>query len=272
MNSVPRSFGAPYAHIIYILSILGFFILSVFFYAPRSLTALMATGEGLYHMGDMVSFNLSICVAIFSVVLIITRLAFIFIRKYHGISMVLYISWCAMEVLMISFYTALYLTLMSQGGMGYFICLGNTFKDLATIFVYPCAIHTLAYCLSDERAAKEPDEGAKLRFYDSRNLLKFAVQASSILYLESNENYILINYLKEGTACEYKLRNSMRSVEQMCEKAGMVRSHRSFMVNPSHITLIRKDENGLYRAEFDSLKDKTVPVSKKFYDRVAAVL
>lgn len=272
MNNLPKSLSKIFPQVVYLLAAIGFFILTVLFYAPKSLIELMSTGQGLFEISDMISFNMSICTAIISLVLVITRIAFYIVRRNVEISLGWYAVWCAAEVLLISFYMALYLTLMAKGGEGYFFFLGKTFKDLLSIFIFPYAIITMAYYLKDGKQEPRDEDGRRLRFYDSRNLLKFAVQASSVLYLESSENYVYINYLKEGQALEYKLRNSMRNIEEMCEKAGFVRSHRSYLINPEHVSLIRKDENGLYFAEFDSGKGKTVPVSRKYYDKVTAVL
>jgi DNA-binding LytR/AlgR family response regulator len=61
-------------------------------------------------------------------------------------------------------------------------------------------------------------------------------------------------------------------VEEVSEKAGFVRTHRGFIVNPQHVKLIRKSEGGYYFADLDMGGENGIPVSRKYYDSVTSVL
>ena len=167
---------------------------------------------------------------------------------------------------------ALYLTLMSKGGYGFFQMLGMCLPALVSILVYPYIILTLYYCLKQALNAPSPDESTRLKFYDSRHQLKFITSAASVLYIEAAENYIILHYGENGVEKKYQIRNSMKNIEPLCASAGFVRTHRSFIVNPSHVKLIRKDPGGFYFAELGTSREGGIPVSKKYYDALAAVL
>ena len=92
------------------------------------------------------------------------------------------------------------------------------------------------------------------------------------MYLESNENYVIIHFSENGVEKKYQLRNTLKSVEPLCEKAGFVRTHRGFIVNPAHVRLIRKEPGGFFFADIGSDRPQGIPVSKKYYDNITAAL
>jgi DNA-binding LytR/AlgR family response regulator len=118
----------------------------------------------------------------------------------------------------------------------------------------------------------EPESTARMRFYDVNRNLKFVVTADTILYIGAEENYINIYYTDGGKVKSYVLRNSMRSVDELCLTNGLVRCHRSFYINPSHVRVLRKDKEGFVSAELDVDDVREIPVSKKFYNNLAEML
>ena len=64
----------------------------------------------------------------------------------------------------------------------------------------------------------------------------------------------------------------MKSIETLCAKNSLVRCHRSYFVNPSHIKMLRKDENGLVFADIDTPETTSVPVTKRYYANVTNLL
>ena len=51
-----------------------------------------------------------------------------------------------------------------------------------------------------------------------------------------------------------------------------MRCHRSFFVNAAHVELLKKDANGYALAQLDQEGLKNIPVSKKYYDSIVALL
>jgi len=70
---------------------------------------------------------------------------------------------------------------------------------------------------------------------------------------------------------DYALRNSMKSVESLVDGKGLARCHRSYIINPSHVKALSKGKEGLIEAEMD-VDCPPIPVSKRFYDDLSALL
>ena len=64
----------------------------------------------------------------------------------------------------------------------------------------------------------------------------------------------------------------MRALEESLARHGLVRCHRSFFINASHVDLLRKDANGYALAQLDKDGVKPIPVSRRYYDAVIALL
>ena len=111
-----------------------------------------------------------------------------------------------------------------------------------------------------------------MRFYDNRHNLKFVANPESLLYIAAEENYINIFYMENRKEKCYVLRNSMKSVEEICLENGMIRCHRSFYINPRHVDVLRKDKDGIMYAELDMKESRHVPVSKSYYKTLSDAL
>ena len=125
-----------------------------------------------------------------------------------------------------------------------------------------------------KRAQKAPyvDEKTLIRFYDGQKRLKLVVSSTAVLYIEAEENYVHIVHLDNGRVRDYTLRSSMRALEDTLSRHKLVRCHRSYFVNPAHVDMLRKDENGYALAVLDREGVKSVPVSKRYYENLTAIL
>lgn len=271
MIRYPEKLSHFFPNYLHVLVIPAFFLLSVLLYEPRALCDLMRTGESDFSSINAYSFNIAIVSAILFVVMHATRLPYWFLRKKLDMTLGWYAVWCILEVFLLSAFVALYLTLMSGEG-GYFQFLGKSLSSFSSILVYPYVILALLYCLHDASEAEPLDDSVRLKFYDSRHQLKFITSASSILYFEADENYIILHFLENGEEKKYSLRNTLKSIEPLCAKAGFVRTHRGFIVNPAHVKQVRKEPGGFYFADLGTGREEGIPVSKKYYDALVSAL
>jgi DNA-binding LytR/AlgR family response regulator len=155
----------------------------------------------------------------------------------------------------------------------YFEYLSRCFEFLLFSLAIPYSILALSIRIYDYSNMKlEPETNTRMRFYDLNRNLKFVVTADAILYIGAEENYINIYYTDNGKVKCYVLRSSMRAVDDLCLSNGLVRCHRSFYVNPSHVSVLRKDKEGFVSAELDMDDGRDIPVSKKFYNNLAEML
>lgn len=274
MNTLPASFRRFVPNMVYAFGMAAFFFLAVLLYEPQALCNLMHTGEWSgSSLSNVYSFNISIVTAIVFVSTAFLRCLFYLLRDKLNMNLAWYVVWCAAELIITSAFVALYLALMSKGNETFFYFLSQSLGALASILILPYIIITLAFGWHDAAIEdQKTDEGARLKFYDNRHLLKFITTSDSVLYIESNENYVIIHYLDNGIEKKFQLRSSMKSLEPLCEKAAFVRVHRCFFLNPSHVKTIRKDEGGVYYADLDAASDTEIPVSKKFYSNLVALL
>ena len=81
-----------------------------------------------------------------------------------------------------------------------------------------------------------------------------------------------IHYLENDRAKEFMLRNSMRSLETIAARHGLVRCHRSYYVNPRHIKVLRRAKEGQIQAEFLQEGLSPIPVSRQYYDSLSELL
>ena len=249
------------------------FLVAALAYEPKALDALMNAGAPHATISNVGTFNTVICAAIIFVVMAILRMTLWIIRRRFPSNLWRYAFWCIGEIVLCCSFTGLYLVLMDKGADGgFFHYFGRSLSSFGSLLVIPYIILTLLYMALDDSRTAPVDGDVRLKFYDNRHQLKFITEASAVLYIESNENYIVIHYLDNGIEKRFQLRNSMKSIEPLCEQAGFARTHRCFIVNPRHVKLIRKEPGGTNVADLGLARDEGIPVSKKYYDSIASLL
>lgn len=271
MTYYPKSLNRFFPCYVFALAIPAFFLVSVLLYEPRALCDMMHAGDGISSMAGVYSFNIIITFAILLAVMSISRVMLWLLRRHLAMDLYKYVIWCIGETLICAAFTALYLVLMDRGQGGWFSWFGKAITNLGAIALYPYLILTLFLCARDIASREPQEQGARLKFYDSRHQLKFITEASSILYIESNENYIIVHYLENGIEKKVQIRTSMKNIEPLSEQAGFARAHRCYIINPLHVKSIRKTSGGQNFADLGT-GDEGIPISKKYYDSIASML
>lgn len=258
--------------IVYTVTIPMFFFVFILLYSPFDCKDFLSSGR------DLFAFNTTLLTAVLLVFMACTRSAFYFIWRKREISIVKYAFWCLGEAVAAAFFMALYLYLMDRSAMPYFSVLGKCVMLAILVSIFPYLVLTLLLCIKTnllkdgcDKTYAQNEDNSLIRFVDGSQRLKLAIAASAVVYVEAEENYVRIHYLEGGLLKEYVLRNSMKTVESIVSRFGLVRSHRSFIVNPSHVKLLRKDKEGMIVADFD-VEASAVPVSKKYYDNLVNLL
>lgn len=272
MNTALRvSKGYP-KHLKYALLFPAFFFVFIFIYTPFSFRQTFDVG------GKPWTFHLLMLSLIMVGVLALTRLVFSVLYKYVPFKWWHYVCWCLGEVLVMSFFMALYTSLfyLKNGGMPYFSALSYCFKISVMTLVYPYLIAILLRVIQNkasdiEEAGKRSEEGL-VKFYDEHKRLKLTIDPKAILYVEADGNYIKIHYLDSDRVRSYQLRNSMKSFEADARKHGLVRCHRSYYVNPRHVRVLSRGKEGMIFTEFIREGLERIPVSKQYYGQLADML
>lgn len=270
-RSIPQAFFRFQTQIVHFVGLPLFFLLFLLVYKPEGIIKFLSEGH-LY-----MEFNVTILSTILLLVLVGTRLAFYFLRNKMNPTPLFYAGWCLVEIFIFACFGAMYMTLITIGHevqYSYFYALPRSLIDFFGILLLPYLLiemGTMIYAHNRETVEPVGDDNL-IRFKDSSQKLKLAVAVSSLLYVEANENYVNIVYLDGSNVKKYQLRSSMKRLEDMLHKQGLQRCQRAFFVNPAHVTVLRKDASGFVFADLDTPGCPPIPVSKTYYDSLAALL
>lgn len=221
------------------------------------------------------SFHITMAFCIILVVMLIARLIMTFINKKKPMTRLQYFLGCLFEVLFSSGFTGLYLWLFAKKSEAYFVFFGYSLVYLSVAMIIPYIILFLYFQVTEKEELLTDSsrlvQGEKIKFMDERGNVKLIVSQASILYIQSDENYLRIYYLDDGKINNYLLRSSMKRIEDMCTKNGLVRCHRSYFVNKERVQVLQKEKEFTY-AVLDVPNAAHIPVSKNYYDQILAML
>ena len=267
MENISKVFFRFSTHVWYTIAVTAFWLLFALFYKPLGMETYLSMGR------DLFSFNVTIIMCIVLGCMAITRLLIFYLdRKHLCRDWWAYIAWCFFEMLVITFFMALYVHLMDKHEDAYFSVLSTCAKYTFSSLIYPYIILTLIFEIIGLSAKENvPDDETLIKFYDSNRQVKLVVKKSAVMYISAEENYVRIHYLDGDSLKEYQLRATMRSIEPVTEEYGLFRCHRSYYINPSRIKALRKDRYDQISADMDVM-GISIPVSRKAYSGLSALI
>ena len=269
MKTIARTFYKMPVTVMFFVAVPIFYFLFVLAYKPFDMEVFLAVGQGRYALQLIVSTRIVFGVMLFS------RMLLFLLRRVLDLNWPLYVLWCFGEVILCGLFLSIPMGI-GWAERPYFTVMSLCILYMAGILVFPLSLITMAVQLHilGKRADLAPavDEKTLIRFYDEQKRLKLVVASDAVLYIEAEENYVHIVHLDNGKVKDFELRSSMRALEEVLQRHGLVRCHRSFFVNSAHVELLKKDVNGYALAQLDQEKVKNIPVSKKYYDSIVTLL
>ena len=270
MDSALRLAKGYSAQVIYMIVLPFFFFAFCMLYDPFHIQEYYSFG------GFTPGVHIVMLSCILLVWLILSRTVFYFLKREFTMKWWQYVLWCLGEVLVASAFMALYTSLFRHEGDNYFGILATCLKFTAMTLVFPYVFLVMQQIIAN----KEEDlvnkdllpEKNLVRFYDEHKRLKLTIAPSSVLYVKSEFNYLKIHYLSAGRVKEYSLRGSMKSLAESAPAQILVRCQRSYFINPAHVKVLWKDKEGFIFADLDVPDLPSIPVSKQYYDSIAALL
>ena len=264
MRKIPKSLLSVTVMLWHVLAMPVYFLGFILFYKSAWMVRLLDANR------EMTIFNTLMLMCILIGIMCASRIPMTVYRNRLRLSWLQYTLWSFGEMVIFSAFAALYMALI-YGNYGYFPALAECFRMNSSILPFAYIILALIFAVirPDEEDAKEED---LIRFTDNTGRLKLVIAHDVLLYIEAKENYVTILYLDGDKLKEYSLRQSMRGIEELMEKHGIVRCQRSYFVNPRHVTVLRKDKEGFIQAELDTHKSRPVPVSPKYYEQLSKML
>lgn len=221
------------------------------------------------------SFCLPIICAIIFLVLAISRTILCVVLVRHNLSNKEWLLWQITEWVSASAFVTLFVALYFH--MRFFNLLPRMLITGFGLIVFPYVIYWLTMQLSDrdlrlqQAQSKilelsrgiERNEGSMIRFTDEKGNVKLVVGSDRVICLESAGNYVTVCYDDESKLVRYSLRNTLKGLETIASNNGLVRCHRSYFVNLSHIRTLKRTTQGVF-AEIDHPGIEDIPVSKSY--------
>lgn len=262
MNKFPSIMTALRGNLSFVVALPLFWLSFVLLYQPQMWVKLLDMETA------SLNFNATIIMCILLGVVLISRGILLAVHNTLRMNWSRIIQWELCEVLAMSMFAALYVTLMYHGEYPYFHVVGKCLYALLLTLVYPYLVLNLAFAYVGEKE-KEVYDDSLMRFVDNTQKLKLMIASSAVLYVEADENYVHVRYIEGERVKDYPLRTSMKSLEELMQKHGLLRCQRSYYINPNHIKVLRRDKEGVISAELDVPNQKSIPVSPKYYEAVA---
>lgn len=198
-------------------------------------------------------------------------------KPTHNITILKYILWVIVELLLLSASFTLLALITSYGGAERdpMEIYKNALQNTVFIMFIPYFI-CIMYLSYQDKSAKlrtimEENIGNKsvsfIAFHDDRGILQLSVAKENLLYIESADNYISTWYLKNGQLKKQLIRITLKDLSQQLADTNIVRCHRSFMVNLDQIKVLRREKDNLFiELGYPGLKE--IPISKTYGEEV----
>lgn len=251
----------------YILGIPAFFLIFTILYRPSWTVRMLEMGEQ-----HLFSFNATIISCILLGVMILSRVLMAITCHRSRLTRMGWIVWHVAELVVMSLFVSLYLTLMYKGQYTYYGMAGISMGFLTMTLVYPYIILHLVWSAIGAKEETTVEDESLMRFRDQQKQVKLIIASAAVLYIEAKENYVIIKYKDGDIVKEYTLRSSMVALTDLMRKHGLVRCQRSYYINPVHVKAVRKDKEGMITAELTTPNLKPIPVSPRYYDALANLL
>ena len=270
MKTLSRTFYRMPVLTIFCLVIPVFFFLFVLAFKPFDIEEFLSVGRGRFTL------NLIVTTLILLGTLTLSRTLLYLLRRTVDLNWSLYILWCFIEIVFAGMMTSILVAVGWHGEILYFTVMTKCLLYIFAIVAFPYALITMGVQLfvlgKASQNAPYIDEKTLIRFYDDMKRLKIVLASTSILYIEAEDNYVHIVHVENGRVKDYTLRSTMRALEEVLSRHNLVRCHRSYFINPLHVDMVRKDENGYALAVLDREGIKSIPVSKRYYEALTAIL
>lgn len=222
------------------------------------------------------------------VVMTLSRILMYYIHKKYTITVIQFITWLVLEVILIATIYTFGCFLSRQDTRSFSLVFSRAIMYVPLILAIPTLISYLYFGIKErdktikaltsatdngldmkEESSADVDNGDIVNFFDEKGELKLSVKSEYIYYVEAFDNYVNIYYQTTDEVTRFMLRSSMKKQEKLLESHGFVRCHRSFIVNFAKVALLRKDKDGPY-LDLGNKDIREIPVSKTYLDSVAS--
>lgn len=254
--------------LLHVFIILVFSVFFLFIFEPFNIRAWLKYPEWLKNLGLIsLGFTFAFIIA-FSQLLVRTIIKIQNFKVWH------LFSWLMVEIIILSVILTIIFADFTKGfTRELLITLKYSSIGLALPYSFSLLILVLIHQKNKLVSNNTNIPGKKSRLIsikDEREQVKFTIDKSSILFLESTDNYVTIYYAQEGGIKKEMVRNSMKKMEKQLSSLGLFRCHRSFIVNIDNVQWFKKKG----RNYFFKMKsyDTIIPVSRAFVPAIKSLI
>ena len=277
-----------------VLFVIAFSVFFMVIYTPFSVSS-------WFSIKDMGSFGISVVITVAAIaILAVSKTAIYLLRNRIRFTAARYIAWLMCENIVISLgYTILTFQLLpgiTSSSIPAIAVRVLFFVTMITAIPYSLVTLYVAYRTKGEELEAALDERDRLRgelragraasetataaapqlpqminLYDNNGTMRLTITVDSLYYLESQDNYVKVHYKHNDKFSVYMLRSRTSSIEESLAGTGMIRCHRSYIINVRKIAFIGEEHKSYYVTLNDE-QIKRIPVSKRYYDNVTGAI
>lgn len=238
-------------------------------YQPFGLGAWVEDKSSLYYL-----IYSTLVVTIGFIVIALSRVVMYFWHQRQKLMYIQYWTWILVEILFMSiFFTIIIISIKTNTNA--ITVFKDAFFGTILILLIPYWISFMFFSwVEKNRIIEERDEilpidkGTRMiDFYDERQQLRLSVMKTNLLYIEAADNYVCIFYKKKNGISRFMLRNTLKTMETYLADVHIVRCHRSYMVNLEHVSVIRRQREGIF-LEINDPDVRDIPLSPRYLDKV----
>ena len=213
-------------------------------------------------------------------IVFLSRMLLYYIHSKFSVSFVISLVWQFVELLFaISILTVIAFFLGNKEKLPFSDMLWRVSLNYISVIAVPYIVTVLLFYIDERKqqisdlnkiieatSALVPSESENVNFYDRGGKLSFSTRKSNVLFIEATDNYSNIHYLNAGKEETFILHCSMKQLDDPDRYKGLLRCHRSYMVNIENVKLLRKEKEGLVLEL--SQASRSIPVSRTYYESV----
>ncbi len=211
------------------------------------------------------------------VIIAISRIIMYRFTNHNSLSIGNYILWIAAEIVSMAAVYVLLQYLIISPPDNLISSFKESIKVTTLVLLMPYTISYLYFSWREKNLKLEELSTSKekesdpvpfhISFHDEKGELRLSLKTEDLLYLEAADNYVKIHYLDGKSNKNFMIRNTLKTFEQELTKWGIIRCHRSYMVNISWVKIIKKERDGLV-LEIDVPGNNSLPISETYAQEV----
>ncbi|MBS2212687.1 LytTR family transcriptional regulator [Carboxylicivirga mesophila] len=205
-----------------------------------------------------------------AIVMSLSQIGMYFFVRSHTFKIWSLSAWLFLEMIIITFALSI---IYGEAEYSYLTEWINSFKYVFLVVIFPYVFSLLILFALTQKHVENFTEVPRVdlfNFKDERGQVKVSIRRDKVLYLESTDNYITIFYFEKGVVKSEMVRGSLKTIQTDFQSQGLLRCHRSFVINIENVDWIRKVGRG-YKIKVKEV-DTLLPVSRSYTPQFIDIL